>query len=102
MAIFFVSFGVTVGVFAGSLTLGKRKLLSVGLPALTALLTAILMYVGELLLLNGHLYIFGSGFFFESLPLIVLSPADLLVVLASGGITTLIFALLNGKKAKAE
>lgn len=95
MTVFFVLFGVTAGVFVGSFLLGKRKLISVWIPAISASVMTLLMYIGEMILLNGHLYILGSGFLFESLPGIVFAPIDLLVILLSGCITALIFTLLN-------
>ena len=95
MTVFFVLFGVTAGVFVGSFLLGKRKLISVWLPAISASVMTLLMYIGEMILLNGHLYILGSGFLFESLPGIVFAPIDLLVILLSGCITAFIFTLLN-------
>ena len=54
-----------------------------------------LMYIGEMILLNGHLYSLGSGLLFDGLPGIVFAPIDLLVILLSGCITALVFALLN-------
>jgi len=95
MTVFFSLFGVTAGVFVGSFLLGKRKLVSVWIPAISASVMTLLMYIGEMVLLNGHLYSMGSGFLFESLPGIVFAPIDLLVVLLSGSVTALIFALLN-------
>lgn len=97
MTVFFALFGVTAGVFAGSFLLEKRKLISVWIPAISASVMTLLMYIGEMILLNGHLYILGSGFLFESLPGIVFAPIDLLVILLSGCITVLIFTLLNNK-----
>ena len=95
MTAFFVLLGVTVGVFLGSFLLGKRKLVSIWIPAISAAVMTLLMYIAEMFLLNGHLYSFGSGFIFESLPGIVFAPIDLLVILLSGCITALVFALLN-------
>ena len=95
MTVFFILLGVTVGVFLGSFLLGKRKLVSIWIPAILAAVMTLLMYIAEMFLLNGHLYIFGSGFIFESLPGIVFAPIDLLVILLSGCITALVFALLN-------
>ncbi len=97
MAVFFVLLGVTVGVFVGSMLLGRRKSLSVVLPAVAALAVTAAMYAGELILLSGHLYRFGTGFFFEGLGALVLSPADLLIVLLSGGLTAAICLALNRK-----
>lgn len=98
MTVFFILLGVTVGVFVGSFLLGKRKLFSVVVPSIVSALMTFLMYVGEMILLNGHLYILGSGFLFDSLQGIVFAPIDLLVVLLSGCVTALIFDLFNGKR----
>ena len=95
MAVFFALLGITVGVFAASLTLGKRKLLSLALPAVIAVAVTVLMYIGEMILLHGNLYRFGKGFFFEDLGALVLAPADILVIIASGVITLLICRGLN-------
>lgn len=98
MAIFFVLFGITAGVFAGSLLLGRRKLVSIWLPAISASVMTLLMYIGEMLLLNGHLYSLGSGFLFKSLPCIVFAPIDLLIVFLSGCVTALVFTLFNNNR----
>jgi len=95
MTLFFVLFGVTFGVFIGSFLLGKRKVVSVCIPAFASSVMTLLMYVGEMILLNGHLYRLGSGILFESLPGIVFAPIDLLIILLSGCITAWIFMLLN-------
>lgn len=95
MTLFFSTLGITAGIFVGSFLLGKRKILSVLIPAITASAMALLMYIGEMILLNGHLYSLGSGFLFNGLPGIVFAPIDLLVVLFSGCITAMIFGLLN-------
>ena len=100
MALFFVLLGVTGGIFAGSFLLGKRKLLSVWIPVIVASAMTFLMYIGEMILLNGHLYRFGTGFIFESIPGIVLAPIDLAIVLVSGCATASISALLNRKNIK--
>ena len=95
MTAFFLLLGVTAGVFAGSFLLGKRGLVSVGLPAAVSSAATLLMYAGEMLLLSGHLYRLGEGFLFDGIPGIVLSPADLLVIAAAGGLTAWVFASLN-------
>lgn len=95
MTVFFILFGVTAGVLIGSFLLGKRKLISVWIPAISASMMTLMMYIGETILLNGHLYSLGSGFLFEGLPGIVFAPIDLLVILLSGCITGVIFRLLN-------
>lgn len=95
MTMFFILLGVTAGVFLGSFLLGKRKLLSVWVPAISSSVMTLLMYIAEMFLLNGYLYSFGSGFLFDSLPGIVFAPFDLLVILLSGCITGLVFTKLN-------
>jgi hypothetical protein len=98
MTVFFALFGVTAGVFVGSFLLEKRKLISVWIPAISASVMTLLMYIGEMILLNGHLYILGSGFLFESVPGIVLAPMDIIIVFASGLTNFIICYFLNYKK----
>lgn len=99
MVIFFIILGVTAGLFAGSFLLKKSRFTAIWIPGIIASAMTLLMYIGEMILLHGHLYIYGSGFLFESLPGIVLAPADLLVILASGGITGGICRILrNGSR----
>lgn len=84
MSLFFIVFGVTVGIYAGSFFHKKKKLLSVIFPAILSLATTTIMYVGELILLNGSLYQFGNGFLFEPLGMFPFATIDLLVILLSG------------------
>ncbi len=95
MAVFFIVFGMTMGAFAGSFTLGRKWQLSVLLPAVIASLVSFVMYIGEMILLSGNLYRFGEGFVFEGIRYIVLAPVDIAITLLSGCFTALIFALLN-------
>jgi hypothetical protein len=95
MAVFFALLGITMGVYTGSFTLGKRKLLSLTLPTAIAAIVTIAMYIGEMILLSGNLYRFGSGFMFEGLGTLVLAPIDILVIIASGLVTWLICFNLN-------
>ena len=96
MTVFFLLMGITTGVFAGSFLLGKKqRLLSIGIPAVTAFFVTLLMYVGELILLNGHLYLFGTGLLYRSIPGIVFAPVDLLTILGSSAITATIFMWLT-------
>lgn len=90
MSAFFIVFGVTAGSYAGGLLYGKKPLFSRWIPALTASLTTILMYIGELLLMDGVLFRFGSGFFFDPLGSLPFAPADMGVILLSGIITWLL------------
>jgi len=52
----FVVFGLTSGVYAGSFLVGKKKTLAVLLPSIVASAVTIVMYIGEMVLLSGHLY----------------------------------------------
>ena len=99
MGIFFALLGVTAGMFTGSLTIGKKRFLATVLPAVTSVLVTVLMYIGEMVLLNGHLYRFGSGLFFRGLSKMVLAPIDIIIILAAGAITALTCLLIN-KKSK--
>ncbi len=91
LTVFFVLFGITAGIYAGSFLNGKPKWIFVGIPAVTASAMTTLMYIGEMILLKGRLYRFGSGFLFRGLfsnredrfdmgP----APVDLIIMLASG------------------
>lgn len=97
MSVFFVLFGVTVGIYIESFTLNKKPLLSVWLPSVSAAVVALLMYIGEMILLSGHLYRFGDGFFFAGIPGIVLAPVDIVVILGSGVMTAIIASFVRNK-----
>lgn len=102
MTVFFILLGITVGVFLGSFLLEKRWFISVWIPAIVSSAMTLLMYIGEMILLNGHLYSFGEGFIFNSIPGIVLSPVDLIIIAVSGCMTALIFTRLNRKDFKSN
>ena len=82
--------GITTGVYVGSFLVSRKKMLSVLLPSIIASLAVLIMYIGEMVLLSGRLYRFGSGFLFEGLDGIVLAPADILIIIASGCINAAI------------
>lgn len=93
MTVFFVLFGITAGIYVGSFLNGKPKGISVGIPAVTASVMTALMYIGEMILLKGRLYRFGSGYLFQGLfsdreDYFVINkgpaPVDLIIMLASG------------------
>lgn len=98
MSLFFVAFGVTAGVYVDSFLLGKKKCVSIVLPAIIASLVTLMMYIGEMCLLSGHLYRFGSGVLFDGIPVIVLAPVDIIVIMVSGGLTAIIGNGLNEVK----
>lgn len=95
MSLFFVVFGVTAGVYAGSFLLGRKKGFSIVIPAVIASVVTLMMYIGEMCLLSGHLYRFGSSIIFDGLPGIILAPIDVLIIILSGCITAIIGGLLN-------
>lgn len=98
MALFFVLFGLTVGIFVGSFLIGRRKGLSVVLPSVISSLVTLAMYMGEMVLLSGHLYQFGTGFFFEPMGGLILAPVDVGIVLLSGILCGLCLVSIRGKK----
>ncbi len=102
MSVFFIVFGITAGVFTGSLMIQKQKILSVFMPSIVASVVTLIMYIGEMILLSGHLYRFGPGFFFDGLPGIVLAPVDILVILAAGFINAVLCNAFNKKQANRE
>lgn len=95
MSIFFIIFGVTAGIYTASFQLGKKKSLSILLPSIVAAVVTLIMYIGEMVLLSGHLYRFGSGFLFDKLAYIVLAPIDILIIIASACINAVICHALN-------
>lgn len=95
MSLFFIVLGVTAGTYTGSFLFGKPKTVSVLIPSLAASLVTLAMYIGEMLLLSGHLYQLGTGFLFNGIPGIVLAPFDILVIAASGCLTAGICWCLN-------
>lgn len=97
MSVFFVLFGVTVGIYIESFTLNKKPLFSVWLPSVSAAVVTLVMYIGEMILLSGHLYRFGDGFFFAGIPGIVLAPVDIVVILGSGVMTAIIASFVRNK-----
>ncbi len=95
MAVFFISLGATAGIFTATFLTKKKKAVSVLVPTLTASAVTILMYIGEMCLLSGNLYILGKGFFFEPTPFIVFSIADILIIFLSGILTFLVCKIIN-------
>lgn len=98
MMVFFAVLGVTVGLYFGSFFFGKKRGISVWLPSAVSSVVVLAMYIGEMFLLSGHLYRFGTGFFFRGLGPLVLAPADLAVILLSGGVCALLLMTASGKK----
>ena len=102
MSTFFVLFGVTMGIYAASFTLGNRSIFSVALPSVLASVVTLIMYIGEMMLLDGNLYRFGHGFFFDEIADLSLAPVDIAVILASGAITAAVSHTLQKGKVKGD
>jgi hypothetical protein len=98
MSVFFIVFGITVGIYSGSIFYGKSKLLSEIIPSITASLTTLIMYIGELVLMGGVLFKYGNGFFFEPIEAFPFSTADIIIILVSGVITHIVMQLLNNPR----
>jgi len=96
--LFFVVFGVTSGMYAASFLLGKNRQVSMLIPSIIAMLTTMAMYIGELVLMDGKLFVFGKGLFFEPLGSIPFSACDIIIVLIPGVITALLSGRLNANK----
>ena len=90
MCLFFIVFGVTMGLFTASFLTRRPSSLVLSVSAAVSSVVTLIMYIGELILLSGHLYRFGNGFLFDGLGALVLAPIDLIVILLSGGITAVI------------
>jgi len=98
MILFFIVFGAAFGVYAGTLLYGRKTAVAIVIPSVIAVLAAIIMYIGELVLLGGVLYKFGDMFLFT--PLIgPFAVADILVILLSGAIAFLILFAIRKRNA---
>lgn len=95
MSVFFIVFGVTMGIYTGSFLLNRKRWISIYVPAIVSATVTLIMYIGEMILLSGHLYRFGSGFLFDGLGDLVLAPVDLIIVIASGCICAVIMNILS-------
>ena len=98
MCLFFIVFGVTMGIFTASFLTKRPRPAVLALSASVASAVTLVMYIGELILLSGHLYRFGNGFLFDGLGALVLAPIDLIVILLSGGITAVVLKLAVDRK----
>lgn len=90
MSVFFIVFGLTMGIYVGSFLLGKNNMVSVVIPAIVSAIITMVMYFGEMILLSGHLYRFGTGFFFDGFESITFALVDILIIILSGVICALI------------
>jgi len=97
MGLFFITFGVTAGAYAGGLLYTRGTILSRLLPALIAMATTTAMYLGELVMM-GTLFRFGEGFFFAQIGPCPLAPADFAVIALSGALTYALLFLIRRKE----
>ena len=96
MSLFFVVFGVTAGVYAGTLLYGRKPGVSIAVPSVISVFTTVVMYIGELVLMGGTLFKFGTEFLFQ--PLIgPFAAADMVIILLSGAITYVILRAIEAK-----
>lgn len=95
MSVFFIIFGITAGIYCGSVFYGKNNLLSIYTPAITASLTTLIMYIGELVLMGGVLFKYGNGFFFEPIGVTPFSITDIVIIMVSGIITFIFMKYLE-------
>lgn len=84
---FFIVFGVTFGSCFSCWMYGKKPFLSFFLPVIVSAATTIIMYIGEFLLMDGVLFVFGRGIFFEPLGRMPFSLCDIAIVLVTAGIS---------------
>lgn len=102
MSLFFIVLGVTVGTYVGSFLIGRKPCVSVLIPSAAAVLATLAMYIGEMFLLSGHLYRFGTGPLFDGIPGIVLAPVDIAVIAVSGCLNAVICRLLNRRQTPKD
>lgn len=98
-SLFFIVLGTAAGIYTGSFLLNKPARLGLAMPVAVSLLAAILMYIGEIAMMNGSLYRFGTGWFFTGLPGVALAPVDLIVILLAGAVTWLFLNVARRKAA---
>ncbi len=102
MSVFFVVFGVNAGIYSGNLLYLKKPLLSQLTPILIAAAVTFVMYIGELVLMGGVLFKFGSGFLFEPIGVCPLAPIDFTVIALSGMITYFILLMVRQRSIVAD
>lgn len=98
MSSFFIIFGLTAGTYSGSLLYLKKTIYPQLIPALIASITTLVMYIGELVLMGGVLFKFGSGLIFDPIGACPFAPIDFVVITSSGAITYLILFLIRQKQ----
>jgi hypothetical protein len=100
MTVFFLVFGITVGIYIGTIFYQRKLLFSGIIPAGAASLTTLVMYIGELILMGGKLFLYGKGLFFQKLGILPFSAVDIGIILLSGIFTYGILSHLNAPSKK--
>jgi len=98
MIIFFLVFGITAGVYCGTCFYEKRKLFSIIIPSIVAMIITFIMYFGEMVMMNWNLFRLGNGFLFERLGIIPFALIDIITIFISGVITYFILMLAKMEK----
>jgi len=98
-SLFFIVLGTAAGIYTGSFLLKKHANSGVAVPVAVSLLATILMYIGEIAMMSGSLYRFGTGWFFTGLPGVALAPVDLIVILLAGAVTWVFLSSARRKVA---
>ena len=73
----------------------RKALILQSVSAAAASCVTLLMCVGEMILLSGHVYRFGTDFLFLPLSPLALAPIDRIVILSAGGITAGVLAAIS-------
>jgi len=97
MTTFLILFGVTGGIYAGTWLYGKRKLLSIYIPSIIAMLMTTARYISEFIMFNSGMFRRGRGYLFEPLGFLRLSLFDVLTIAISGVVTFLVLKAINRK-----
>ena len=95
MTVFFLIFGITAGVYTGTCLYEKRRLFSRTIPSATAMAVTLIMYIGEMVMMNLALFRLGSGFLFERMGSAPFALIDILTILASGAVTYVLLAKIK-------
>ena len=97
MTAFFLVFGITAGVYIGTWLYGKKKMISIIIPSIVAILITVVMYIGEMIMMGWTLFQRGTGFLFDRLWFIPLSFFDIITILFSGIITYFVLTVIKPK-----
>jgi predicted neutral ceramidase superfamily lipid hydrolase len=98
MTIFFLVFGIKAGVYTGTWLYGKKALVSIVIPSVTSMLVTVIMYIGEMVMMNQNLFRRGNGFIFSPLGVFPLSVFDIITIFISGIITYFILTAIKPKR----